>query len=66
MMKKLGLLAFILGLVIAFAMPALAFTIEGAKGEKMYIGGTFMTDFGSWYRSKELIAGKPGDTTLSE
>ena len=40
MMKKLGLLAFILGLVIAFAMPALAFTIEGAKGEKMYIGGT--------------------------
>ena len=66
MMKKLGLLAFILGLVIAFAMPALAFTIEGAKGEKMYIGGTIMTDFGAWYRSKELVKGVPGDSTLSD
>lgn len=60
MMKKLGLLAFILGLVIAFALPAMAFTIDGAKGEKMYIGGIFMTDFGYWGRSKELIAGIPG------
>ena len=60
MMKKLGLLAFILGLVIAFAVPAMAFTIDGAKGEKMYIGGVFMTDFGYWGRSKELIAGIPG------
>lgn len=64
MMKKLGLLALILGLVIAFAMPALAFTIDGAKGQKMYIGGTFMTDFGYWHRDKELIGG-PG-TKLSE
>ncbi len=38
-MKKLGLFALISGLVIAFAMPVLAFTIEGAKGEKMYIDG---------------------------
>ena len=60
MMKKLGLFALILGLVIAFALPAMAFTIEGAKGEKMYIGGTIMTDLGAWYRSKELIAGVPG------
>ena len=60
MMKKLGLLALILGLVIAFAVPAMAFTIDGAKGEKMYIGGVFMTDFGYWGRSKELIAGIPG------
>ncbi|MGC1403234.1 MAG: hypothetical protein WA974_09930 [Thermodesulfobacteriota bacterium] len=66
MMKKLGLLAFILGLVIAFAMPALAFTIEGAKGEKMYIGGTILTDIGAWSRSKELIAGVPGSTALSD
>ncbi len=53
------------GLAIALAMPALAFTIEGAKGETMYIGGTFMTDFGLWNRSSELIAGKPGNTSLS-
>ena len=64
MMKKLGLLAFILGLVIAFAMPALAFTIEGAKGEKMYIGGVIMTDFGLWNRSSELLGG-PGTSNVS-
>ncbi len=63
-MKKLGLFALVLGLVVAFALPAFAFTIEGAKGEKMYIGGTFMTEFGYWHRDKELIGG-PG-TSLSE
>ena len=53
MMKKLALFALVVGLVIAFAMPVLAFTIEGAKGEKMYIGGLIQTDFGYWNRSKE-------------
>ena len=43
----------------------MAFTIDGAKGEKMYIGGTFMTDFGYWDRSKELIAGMPGQNNDS-
>ncbi len=64
-MKKLTIFIVMIGVVIVLAMPALAFTIEGAKGEKMYIGGTFMTDFGLWNRSSELIAGKPGNTSLS-
>jgi hypothetical protein len=53
-MKKLGLLALVLGMVVAFAVPAMSFTIEGAKGEKMYIGGIFYTDMGWLGRSKEL------------
>ncbi len=56
-MKKLGLFALVLGLVVAFALPAFAFTIEGAKGEKMYIGGLFMTDIGFFTvlnRTKEI------------
>ena len=58
-------LLLVMSLVIAFAMPALAITIEGDKGEKMYIGGIIITDFGYWYRSKELLGG-PGNTTLSD
>lgn len=54
MMKKLGLFALVMGLVMALALPAMAFTIEGAKGEKMYIGGYFQTDFGYWNRNKNL------------
>jgi hypothetical protein len=61
-MKKLGLLALVLGMVIAFAVPAMSFTIEGAKGEKMYIGGVFMTDMGWFNRSKE-ITGSGTDQT---
>jgi hypothetical protein len=53
-MKKMGLFAVVMGLVVAMALPALAFTIEGAKGEKMYIGGQFITDIMWWSRSKEL------------
>jgi hypothetical protein len=53
-MKKLGLLALVLGMIVAFAVPAMSFTIEGAKGEKMYIGGVFMTDIGYFSRSKEI------------
>lgn len=52
-MKKLGLFALVLGLIVAFAMPAFAFTIEGAKGEKMYIGGMMLTDIGYWNRDKD-------------
>ncbi|MBI5605743.1 MAG: hypothetical protein HY879_20610 [Deltaproteobacteria bacterium] len=53
MMKKLGLIALVMGLVTALAMPVLAFSIDGAKGQKMYIGGLIQTDFGYWNRSKE-------------
>lgn len=63
-MRKLGLFALVLGLVVAFAMPALAFKIDGAKGEKMYIGGLFMTDIGYWNRSKELMKAKDDNTQL--
>lgn len=65
-MKKLGLFTVIMGLVIALTLPALAFTIDGAKGEKMYIGGLFLTDTGYWYRSKELVSGVAGSNTLSD
>jgi hypothetical protein len=53
-MKRMGLLALILGLVVAFSIPAMAFTIDGAKGEKMYIGGQFLTDVMFFSRSKEI------------
>jgi len=52
----------VLGLVTVFAASAMAFTIEGAKGEKMYIGGVFMTDIGWFSRSKE-ITGSGTDQT---
>ncbi len=48
------LLVLLPALVIAFALPAGAFTIDGAKGEKMYIGGFIKTDFGYWNRDKKL------------
>ncbi len=54
MMKKLGLIALVIGLVTALAMPVLAFSIDGAKGQKMYIGGLIQTDFGYWNRDKNL------------
>jgi hypothetical protein len=53
-MRKIGLLAVAMGLVLALTVPALAFSIEGAKGEKMYIGGAFMTDIAYFSRSKEI------------
>jgi len=65
-MKKLGLFALVMGLVVAFAMPALAFTIDGAKGEKMYIGGVLMTDMGWQNRSKENPGIAPGVVTGTE
>ncbi len=46
MMKKLGMIVFVMALVVAFALPAFAFTVEGAKGERFTIGGTFMYDIG--------------------
>lgn len=65
-MKKFGLVALVAGLVIAFAVPALAFTIDGAKGEKMYIGGIMFTDIGYWNRSKELVSGVAGSSTMDD
>jgi hypothetical protein len=61
-MKRMGLLALVFGLVLAFAIPSMAFTIDGAKGEKMYIGGMFFTDVLWWSRSKE-ITGSGTDQT---
>lgn len=52
-MKKLGMLAFILTLVVAFALPAFAYTVEGAKGERFTMGGGFITDFGYMGTNKD-------------
>ena len=41
MMKKLGMFAFVMALVVAFALPAFAYTVEGAKGERFYHGRHF-------------------------
>jgi hypothetical protein len=60
--RKLGILALVLGLAIAFAMPAFAYTQEDGKGNKFMLGGTFATDFGVWNRSKERT-GLSGDNT---
>ncbi|OGP52247.1 MAG: hypothetical protein A2Y79_13245 [Deltaproteobacteria bacterium RBG_13_43_22] len=46
MMKKLGMIAFIMALVVAFALPAFAYTVEGAKGERFTMGGTLAYDIG--------------------
>ena len=46
MMKKLGMFAFVMALVVAFALPAFAFTVEGAKGERFTIGGVMNYDLG--------------------
>ncbi len=53
-MKRMGCFAVVMGVFFAMVIPALAFTIDGAKGEKMYIGGQFLTDFMYWNQSKEL------------
>jgi|GEM_PF-1607642 len=45
-MKKFGLIAVVSALMIAFALPAFAYTVEGAKGERFTMGGAFITDFG--------------------
>jgi hypothetical protein len=63
-MRKLGLLALVLGLVIAFAMPAAAFTGEDGKGNRFMLGGTWMTDFGAWNKSKERTGLNTDNTQL--
>ncbi|MEW6185297.1 MAG: hypothetical protein AB1585_06100 [Thermodesulfobacteriota bacterium] len=45
-MRKLGMFAFISALVVAFALPAFAYTVEGAKGERFTMGGAFIYDIG--------------------
>jgi hypothetical protein len=52
-MRKLGVFLLVLGLVVAFAIPAFAWQQEDGKGGKFYLGGTWMTDFGWWDKSKE-------------
>jgi hypothetical protein len=46
MMKKLGMFAFVMALVVAFALPAFAFTVEGAKGERVIVFGSIRYDVG--------------------
>jgi hypothetical protein len=63
-MRKLGLCLLVLGLVVAFAIPAFAYTIEDGKGNKMMIGGTWMVDFGAWNKSKERTGLTSDNTQL--
>jgi hypothetical protein len=63
-MKKLGLLAVVLGLVLAFAMPASAIKIDGGKGETLYVGGVGLLDFGAWNRTKERLSQSSDRTEL--
>lgn len=53
-MKKYLLFALVLAVAVAFAAPASAFKIEGAKDTKFYFGGLAMTDFGYWGRDASL------------
>ena len=68
MMKKLGMFAFVMALVVAFALPAFAYTVEGAKGERFTFGGQFITDFG-WRNTDKAYntfadpTNGPGDRT---
>ena len=57
-MKKLSLLVFVMALVVAFALPAFAYTVEGAKGERFTIGGTAWFDMGYRNLNKDLNAGR--------
>jgi len=61
MMKKLGMFVFVMALVVAFALPAFAYTVEGAKGERFTFGGQFITDFG--WRNTDKAYNKIADTT---
>jgi len=63
-MKKLLILALVLGLAVMLALPAFAFKIESAKDNTFYFGGLLMTDFGAWNRSKELFNGKSDNTQM--
>lgn len=65
-MRKLGLLALVLGLVVAFAMPVSAITIDGGKGETVYIGGTWLLDFGAFNRSKERMGSTNGSAERTQ
>jgi hypothetical protein len=56
-MRKLAIFALVLGLVIAFAVPAMAFRIEGPKDTKFYFGFTGLLDTGARTLSKERAAG---------
>jgi hypothetical protein len=66
-MKKTLIFALVLGLAVAFAVPAFAFKIEGGKDTTFYFGALVLTDFGVWNRSKELVPGysalNPGKTS---
>jgi hypothetical protein len=46
MMKKLGMFAFVMALVVVFALPAFAITVQGGKDESVTIGGQLYYDFG--------------------
>jgi hypothetical protein len=45
-MKKFGMIALFSALLIAFALPAFAYTVEGAKGERFTMGAAIGYDIG--------------------
>jgi hypothetical protein len=51
MIKKLGMIAFVMALVVAFALPAFALTFEQAKGQTLTIGGIMSYSIG--YRNTD-------------
>ena len=56
MMKKLGMFAFVMALVVAFALPAFAGTVEcGEKEFSVTIGGYVMTLDEQEYQTKIII-----------
>ncbi len=56
MIKKSGKMVLIVGVVLALALPAMAFTIEGAKGEKMkQIGQAARKDLEIFFGKKVFL-----------
>ena len=65
-MKKGLIFALVAVLAVAFAIPAFAFHVEGAKDSKFYFGGIALTDIGVWNRSKEFAGGWGGNSDRTE
>ena len=66
-MKKTLMFALVLALAVAFAVPAFAFRIEGAKDTKFYFGALVYTDLGVWSRDADNFKTNfPGQTDRTE
>jgi hypothetical protein len=62
-MRKVGLLLVVFAMILAFAMPASAWMSDDGKGNKIMIGGNWLTDFGWWNRNKERMASQGAYTS---